>query len=79
MEKDTIIAIIAIVSGAIGLIFPPFILGFVAIILGFYLYSKDNKLGLIGLILGVVGIIINTLMIIGIVPWFYGLIQPSFI
>ncbi|NVM01212.1 MAG: hypothetical protein HWN67_02675 [Candidatus Helarchaeota archaeon] len=74
MEKETTISIIAIILGALGLVFPIFIPCFIAIILGFYAYSNDENLGLIGLILGAVGVVINALMFAGVIPWFYGII-----
>ena len=73
MEKETIISIVAIILGAIGLFFP-FVFGFPALILGFYAYSKDEMLGLVGFILGTVGLVINALMVMGVIPWFFGLI-----
>ncbi len=74
MEKETTISIIAIILGAIGLIFPIFIPCFIALILGFYAYANNENLGLIGLILGALGVVINALMFAGVIPWFYGII-----
>ncbi|MFX0134784.1 MAG: hypothetical protein ACFFDN_14175 [Candidatus Hodarchaeota archaeon] len=78
MEKETAISIIAIISGAIGLILPIltlFIPCFIAIILGFYAYANNENLGLIGLILGALGVVVNALMVVGIIEPLYGLIK----
>ena len=75
MENETIISIIAIILGGIGL-FIPFITCFPALILGFYSYSKEDKLGLVGVILGAVGIVISALVVLYIIPPFFGLIEP---
>ncbi|MFX1452194.1 MAG: hypothetical protein ACFFCM_15260 [Promethearchaeota archaeon] len=74
MEKETTISIIAIILGALGLIFPIFIPCFIAIILGFYAYANNENLGLIGLVLGALGVVLTALMFAGVIPWFYGII-----
>ena len=73
METQKIVSIIAIILGAVGLFFPPFILSFAAIIMGFYAYSKDEILGIVGLLIGTAGIILFALMFLGIIPLFYGI------
>ncbi|MHA1380945.1 MAG: hypothetical protein ACTSRG_21470 [Candidatus Helarchaeota archaeon] len=77
MEKERICSIVAIILGALGLLVPIFTLFipcFAALILGFYAFSKEDNLGIIGFILGIVGIIINALMVALIIPPYYGLI-----
>ncbi len=77
MENETILAIVSIILGAVGIaipIFTLFIPCFAAIIIGFIAYAKEKNLGLIGVILGIVGVIINGLMVAYIIPPFYGLL-----
>ncbi|MHA1298893.1 MAG: hypothetical protein ACTSO9_05555 [Candidatus Helarchaeota archaeon] len=78
MENERIISIISIILGVLGIIVPLitfFIPCFIALILGFYAYSKDDNLGLIGVTLGCVGIVINALMLAYIIPPYYGIIS----